>query len=122
MEITIQAIHFEASKQLEAFVQKKVSRLSKFHDGITLADVSLKVVKPETNQNKDVSIKLLTRGHEFFAEEVADTFEEGIDKCVVKLERQIVKFKEKQNSKNGKSGYEFFDEKTVDYFDETVDK
>ncbi|MDR2057744.1 MAG: ribosome-associated translation inhibitor RaiA [Dysgonamonadaceae bacterium] len=96
MEITIQAIHFEASKQLEAFIQKKASRLSKFHDGVYLADVSLKVIKPETSENKEASIKLFTRGHDFFAEEIADTFEEAIDKCVNKLERQVVKFKEKR--------------------------
>jgi putative sigma-54 modulation protein len=96
MEITIQAIHFEASKQLESFIQKKVSRLSKFHDGVYLADVSLKVIKPETSENKEASIKLFTRGHDFFADEVTDTFEEAIDKCVNKLERQVVKFKEKR--------------------------
>jgi putative sigma-54 modulation protein len=96
MEITIQAIHFEASKQLEAFVQRKVKRLSRFHDGILSADVSLKVVKPETNDNKDALVKLFTKGHDFFAEETANTFEEAIDKCVGKLERQVVKFKEKK--------------------------
>ncbi|MDR2085576.1 MAG: ribosome-associated translation inhibitor RaiA [Dysgonamonadaceae bacterium] len=99
MEITIQAIHFEASKQLESFIQKKVKRLAKFHDGVYLAEVSLKVVKPETNENKDASIKLFTKGHDFFAEEIADTFEEAIDKCVDKLERQVVKFKEKRSRK-----------------------
>jgi putative sigma-54 modulation protein len=99
MEITIQAIHFEASKQLEAFIQKKVKRLAKFHDGVYSADVSLKVVKPETNENKDASVKLFTKGHDFFVEEIADTFEEAIDKCVNKLERQVVKFKEKRVNK-----------------------
>jgi putative sigma-54 modulation protein len=99
MEIKIQAIHFEASQQLEAFIQKKVNRLSKFHDAILSVDVALKVVKPETNANKDASVKLFTRGHDFFAQEIADTFEEAIDNCVVKLERQVLKFKEKQIQK-----------------------
>ena len=99
MEITIQSIHFEASKKLEAFIQKKVSRLSKFNEDAYLADVTLKVVKPETNENKDASVRLLLSGTELFAQEVADTFEEAIDKCVNKLERQVVKHKEKQRSK-----------------------
>ncbi|MDR0683151.1 MAG: ribosome-associated translation inhibitor RaiA [Dysgonamonadaceae bacterium] len=99
MEITIHSIHFEASKQLEAFIRKKVTRLSKFNDGVLRADVSLKVIKPETNANKDASIKLFSPGHDFFVQEVADTFEEAIDRCVDKLERQVVKFKEKQNAK-----------------------
>ena len=96
MEITIKAIHFEASENLEKFINKKVNRLPKFNDAITLAEVSLKVIKPESNDNKDASVKLFAPGHEFFAQEVADTFEEAIDKCVEKLERQVVKAKEKK--------------------------
>jgi putative sigma-54 modulation protein len=96
MEITIHSIHFEASQQLEAFIQKKVSRLAKFNDGIFSADVSLKVIKPETNANKDASIRVLSPGHEFFVQEVANSFEEAVDSCVGKLERQVVKLKEKQ--------------------------
>jgi putative sigma-54 modulation protein len=95
MEITIRSIHFESSQKLEDFIQKKVSRLAKFNDSVHLAEVSLKVVKPETNENKDASVKLFSKGHEFFAQEVANTFEEAVDKCVEKLERQIVKYKEK---------------------------
>jgi putative sigma-54 modulation protein len=98
MEIAIQSIHFEASQKLEEFIQKKVNRLEKFNDSVFRADVNLKVVKPEVNDNKDASIKLFSKGHEFFAQETADTFEEAVDKCVVKLERQVVKFKEKQSS------------------------
>ncbi|MDH8702062.1 putative sigma-54 modulation protein [Dysgonomonadaceae bacterium PH5-43] len=95
MEITIQAIHFEATQKLDAFIQKKVSRLSKFNDAISLAEVTLKVVKPETNANKDVSIKVLAPNSEFFVQEVSDSFEEAVNKCVEKLERQIMKSKEK---------------------------
>jgi putative sigma-54 modulation protein len=98
MEIAIHSIHFEASQKLEDFIQKKVNRLAKFNDNVSRADVNLKVVKPETNENKDASVKLFSKGHEFFAQEVADTFEEAIDKCAEKLERQIVKYKEKQTS------------------------
>jgi ribosomal subunit interface protein len=100
MEITVQAIHFEASESLEKFITKKVGRLSKFSDSITSAEVSLKVVKPEANDNKDASVKLFAPGHEFFAQEVADTFEEAVDKCAEKLERQVVKAKEKKQENN----------------------
>jgi putative sigma-54 modulation protein len=99
MEIAIHSIHFEASRKLEDFIQKKVSRLAKFNDSIVSADVTLKVVKPETAANKDASIKILAPGNEFFAQEIADTFEESIDRCVEKLERQVLKYKEKKISK-----------------------
>jgi len=95
MEIAIHSIHFEASKKLEAFIQKKVNRLSKFSDDLHLADVTLKVIKPETNSNKDASIRLRLSGTELFVQEIGDTFEEAIDKCVSILERRVVKHKEK---------------------------
>jgi putative sigma-54 modulation protein len=97
MEIKINAVHFETSQRLEAFILKKVGRLEKYHESVSSADVTLKVVKPETNENKDASVKLFIRGHDFFAQEVANTFEAAIDSCVDKLERQVVKFKEKQS-------------------------
>ncbi|MDR1562035.1 MAG: ribosome-associated translation inhibitor RaiA [Dysgonamonadaceae bacterium] len=95
MEISIQAIHFEASEKLETFIHKKVKRLEKFSESILSADVTLKVVKPETNSNKEAAIKIFARGKDFFAEEIADSFEGAVDKCVEKLERQVVKSKEK---------------------------
>jgi putative sigma-54 modulation protein len=99
MEIRIQPIHFEVSRQLESFIQKKVSKLERFYDGIIAADVVLKVVKPESAMNKDVSVRLEVPGPDFFATKVSDTFEEAIDGVAEALEKQILKFKEKQRSK-----------------------
>lgn len=99
MEIRIQAIHFDATSQLEAFIQKKVSKLDQYFDGILTAEVTLKVVKPETSMNKQAGIKLKIRNGECFAEKIEDTFEGAIDECVSALEKQLVKFKEKSRSK-----------------------
>ena len=33
MDVRIQAIHFDATAQLEAFIQKKVSKLEQYFDG-----------------------------------------------------------------------------------------
>ena len=45
MEIRIQSIHFDATEQLQAFIQKKVSKLEKYYEDIKKVEVSLKVVK-----------------------------------------------------------------------------
>ena len=50
MNIRIQAIHFDATDQLEAFIQKKVAKLEQYFDGIISAEVSLKGCK---NQKSD---------------------------------------------------------------------
>lgn len=97
MDVRIQAIHFDATAQLESFIQKKVSKLSRFHEGIMDAEVTLKVVKPETSMNKEAALKLLLAGNEdLFSSKVADTFEEAIDLAVEALERQLEKIKKKK--------------------------
>ena len=99
MDIKIQAIRFDASQQLEDFIQKKVAKLDKYHDGILSAEVVLKVVKPETANNKNVSLKVGVSGQDFFAEKLSDSFEESIVETVEAIEKQLVRFKEKQRNK-----------------------
>ena len=103
MEIRIQPIHFEVSQQLEAFIQKKMSKLEKYHDGIIAAEVTLKVVKPESAMNKDVAIRLEVPGPDFYATKISNTFEEAIDVVVEALEKQLTKVKNKPRGKSGKS-------------------
>lgn len=96
MDIKIQAIRFDVSQQLEDFVQKKVAKLDRFHDGILSTEVVLKVIKPETANNKNASLKVSVSGQDFFAEKLSDSFEESVAEAVEAIEKQIVKFKEKQ--------------------------
>lgn len=95
-DVRIQALHFDATDQLKEFVQKKISKLNRLSDGITGAEVVLKLVKPETVQNKEASIRLYIPGDDLFAEKIADTFEEAIDLTVDALKRQIEKRKEQR--------------------------
>lgn len=99
MEIRIHAIHFDATENLQAFIRRKVAKLEQYFDGILAADVTLKVVKPETAQNKEASVKLTIKNGECFAEKICDTFEEAIDLDVEALEKQLIKFKEKIRAK-----------------------
>lgn len=99
MELRIQSIHFDASEKLEAFIQKKVEKLEKLSDQIKKVEVSLKVVKPETANNKEVGVRILGLNTEFYAEKVSDTFEESVDVCLEALSKQILKAKEKQAGK-----------------------
>ena len=99
MEINVKAIHFVASQQLEDFIQKKVSKLNLFFEPILSIEATLKVEKPEANQNKSVSIKVKVPNSELFAEKTADTFEEAIDDCCGALEKQLIKLKEKFRNK-----------------------
>jgi putative sigma-54 modulation protein len=99
MDIKIQSIHFDATSKLEVFIDKKVSKLEHHFDGILLAEVVLKVVKPETTHNKNVAIKLKIKSGDMYAEKTADTFEGAVDDCIEALSKQLSKFKEKSVSK-----------------------
>ena len=99
MEIRIQSIHFDATEQLQAFIQKKVSKLEKYYEDIKKVEVSLKVVKPEVAENKEAGVKVLVPNGEFYASKICNTFEESVDVCIEALEKQLVKYKEKQRSK-----------------------
>ncbi len=99
MEVRIQAIHFDASEKLQNFIQKKTAKLEKYCDNINKVEVSLKVVKPESANNKEASVKVAAMKGEFFAEKVSDTFEESVDVCVDALSKQLMKTKEKLRGK-----------------------
>ncbi|MBQ0048194.1 MAG: ribosome-associated translation inhibitor RaiA [Prevotellaceae bacterium] len=90
MKIEIQSVHFDATEKLEAYTEKKVSKLERFTDADT-ARVVFSVVKPQTAMNKEVSITIGS----LHAEKTCDTFEEAIDQCVDALKTQIEKKKNK---------------------------
>ena len=94
MDIRIQAIHFDATEQLKAFIQKKLEKLTRFADDIQAAEVVLKVVKPEVSNNKEASIKLKVNGADFFVDKTGNSFEESVDLCIDVLKRKLEKHKE----------------------------
>lgn len=97
MEVIIKAIHFDISDKLVAFINKKTEKLARRYEAIELAEVTLRVVKPETAMNKEASVKLtLTNQPELFASKTADSFEEAIDLCLEALERPLEKEKNKK--------------------------
>ncbi|MDD2798406.1 MAG: ribosome-associated translation inhibitor RaiA [Bacteroidales bacterium] len=96
MEIRIQAVHFDASEHLVAFVEKKVSKFEQYFDGILSVEITLKVVKPETANNKEVNIKVNVPHNELlFSEKICDSFEAAVDECATAISKQLHKLKEK---------------------------
>lgn len=96
MEIKINAVHFDATEKLEAYIEKKVSKLAKHLEEVDHVDVQLKVVKPQTALNKEVSITMPALGTTLRVEKTCDTFEEAIDHCVDAMKVQMEKLKDKR--------------------------
>ncbi len=100
MEIIINSVRFTADKKLVDFINKKINKLDTFFDGIINAEVTLKVLKPETANNKIAEIKVSVPANGYlFAKKKADTFEEAIDLALDAIRKQLDKFKEKLKSK-----------------------
>lgn len=93
MDVRIQAIHFDATEKLIAFINKKAERLARHNTAISTIDVKLSVVKPETAMNKEAVVKVTVPQDELVASKTADSFEEAIDLCLEALERQLEKHK-----------------------------
>ena len=96
MNIKINDVHFTADQKLVEFVNKKVSKLDTYFDGIIGAEIILKVIKPESSNNKEVELKLSIPATDYlFAKKQADTFEEATNLAIEAVRRQLKKYKEK---------------------------
>ncbi len=91
MEVKIQSVKFDASKQLLEFVEKKMSRLERFEGNSTGVDVTLKLDKDDEKGNKLALVTLHVPGGDIVSEQRARTFEEAVDLALDAVKRQIEK-------------------------------
>lgn len=90
MNIAIKTLKFDAGEKLTAFVEKKVSRLAKFSEGISEdAEVSLENLK----EGKKAKIQI----HNLVIERTADTFENAVTACVDAMKEKLTRTKEKMS-------------------------
>ena len=91
MVTRIQSVHFDASQQLVEFVEKKVAKLEKLCEGATSLEVAMKLIKPETANNKEVALRLSTGNGELFASKTSGTFEDALLEAIDAIKVQIEK-------------------------------
>lgn len=94
MEIRVQSIKFNADQKLLDFVEKKVSKLEKFHDGIIGVDVAMSLL-PE-HENKNVKLHVQIPGSDLVIERNAKAFEDALIDCIDILKDKLVRAKEKR--------------------------
>lgn len=97
MEIKIKSLKFDADAKLIAYVEKKVSKLEKFFDGIETADVTLSLLSEPDNKN--VKIQAHIPGDDLVIERSAKTFEEAVTEATDLMKEKIVRAKEKKFDK-----------------------
>ena len=97
MEIKIKSLKFDADAKLIAYVEKKVSKLEKFFDGIETADVTLSLLSEPDNKN--VKIQAHIPGDDLVIERSAKTIEEAVTEAADLMKEKIVRAKEKKFDK-----------------------
>ena len=112
MKINITNIAFTLRKELGDLIQNKVKKLVRFYKEIIGIEISLKVDKSTTKQNKTCKIRLVIPGYDMLSGARDETFEGATAKAVEALERQIERRKTKAiNTRIRKldlNGYEIF--------------
>jgi ribosomal subunit interface protein len=96
MNINIQTLDFNAKEELNEFVKEKVARLGRYLDNIISYEITLRIDKSETNDNKIADIRLVVPGNDLLASSRAASFEKATAQAIEALERQIEKRKTKE--------------------------
>ena len=91
MQINLSGHHVDISEALKNYVESKFIRLQRHFDQITNTDVIL--IVENSTQKSEAKIKVA--GAEIFAAAESENMYAAIDLMTDKLDRQLIKFKEK---------------------------
>lgn len=94
MQIMISGHHLEVTDALKDYVNSKLERLTNHHDRITTTHVILSVDKLIQKAEATVHVS----GRDLFADATSEDLYAAIDSLADKLDRQLIKHKEKLRS------------------------
>jgi len=100
MQMNITGHHIEITPSLNNYVKEKTKRLTRHFDQVMKINVILEVQKLEHKAEASIIVS----GNQLFAESHDDDMYAAIDSLADKLDRQLVKHKEKITSKHRQEG------------------
>jgi putative sigma-54 modulation protein len=95
MQLNISGHHIDVTDALRSYVEEKLQKLERHYDHITNAHVILSVEKLQQRAEATLHIS----GAEVFADADCEDLYAAIDKLTDKLDRQIIKHKEKNQDR-----------------------
>lgn len=96
MNVQIQSVNFDADVKLKEHVQKKIDKLSTFHDKITNVEVFLKLENlSQKVKDKVAEIKVHVPKSSLFSKHESKVFEESFDLALDSMIAQLKKQREK---------------------------
>jgi putative sigma-54 modulation protein len=96
MNLNITGHHLEITPALRDYVSGKLDRVIRHFDNVTSVNVILSVEK--LNQKAEVTVHV--RGKDIFVEAIDGDLYAAIDSLADKLDRQVLKYKEKSGDHN----------------------
>lgn len=97
MQINVSGHHVDITDSMRTYVEEKLSRLERHFDHVTNIQVILSVEKLE----QKAEAKLHVTGADVFADAVNEDMYAAIDALADKLDRQVIKHKEKMKDHRG---------------------
>lgn len=94
MKWDIQTVGFNAKDDLMDSVKERVEKLSKYYTPIIGAEVYLRLLYDDHQENKKVEIKLNIPGEDIYAEDQSDSFEHSLIEASEKVKKQLIKKKD----------------------------
>jgi putative sigma-54 modulation protein len=94
MQVSVTGHHVEVTDSLRTHVEEKIGKLKRHFDNVTDVHVVLTVEKLEQKAEATVQVS----GAKLFADDTQSDMYQAIDRMVDKLDRQIIKHKEKTGS------------------------
>ena len=96
MDVKIQTHHLDADSKLVSYVEKKLSKLTQYHERITKVDVFLKLDNVAHKiKDKIAEIKVHIPRHDFFVKHSSKSFEESFDFALDSVITQMKRQKDK---------------------------
>ena len=96
MKINIQAVNFNAHKDLLDFVNKKVAKIEVLSDKILRLDIYMKSESASEKDGKVVEFKLKVSGDEFVVKKKGKSFEEAVALSVDSTRRFLRRYKDRK--------------------------
>lgn len=97
MKTTVTSRHFKASEKLNEYAASEVERLNKFFTEIVDCEV---ILSYDVRQNKTAEASVKVPGDRLVASETSEDFYKSIDQMVNKLEKQVIRYKDKLKKKH----------------------
>lgn len=98
MDISITTRHFDIDEKTRAYLNEKLARLEKYFSRI----FSAKAIFTKEGYRYIAEVEFLGKGMQLVAKEEAEDMHSAIDLAVHKLEKQLLRYRDKKKEHKGK--------------------